>query len=577
MPSTEAYAVQPENTPLASIGQEFGALAAGLDAVFVRAGTALASAYEIVERLVGSLEGVTNAVNRDAADKAVETMRLTAERLTQLPQEQEQRQHHLAIISKTSTELLQHLAQIRRTLSFLQICGLNIKVTAAGADGFASFADHMSAKLEQAEGQVDEFENQISGLTQNIAAMVEADRLLMHECTSVIPRVPQKLFADAVSLQQMQDDSAALAEQIAGMAREIRAKVAVALGALQIGDITRQRLEHIAESVELVEGYEAEDDNGLSKQAEGHLIALLAAQAEDTVGDFLREVATLAESLRGLAPDAVKLADVRQSGSSGAIQQVLLQLESNIGEVASVTRQVCAAEADSAKLGLASSQAAESLSGRLKAVNRIQRDVEQMAWNTALQCRGLGADGRGIAVISEEIQSFSHRLADVWLMVSQSFALIEASAGMIGGQSADGAGLDTASMLLQSLDMIKDGSVRMAESLSAVDQEALRIGTVLDGITDDIACQTDIAPALIRTVADLNALREAAPEFVAEEAPDEAKQSLVTILGRIGARYTMASEREVHRGFLLSGTHEEPEPVAAPAGDDFDDFDDGLF
>jgi len=561
---------------LASVGTAMGGLAAGLDARFVQAGTALASAYESVERLVSSLEGVTGAMNRQATMTAIDRMRLTADRLTRLPAEQSRRQLSLEAIKGASDELFQHLKQIRRTLSFLHICGLNIKVAAAGADGFAEFADHMFAKLEQAEGQVDEFEAEIAGLGQSIDAMASADRLLVGECAAVIPRVPQKLAADAQALQRLQDDSAELAGQIAALARDIRAKVAVALGALQIGDITRQRLEHIAEAVDVLAGHVAEcEDEGAARQAIDLVTALLAAQAADTVEDFHRETDRLTDSLRGIAPDAERLADMQQGGEDGRggdIQRLLHRLEQDIGEIASVTRQLCAAEADSAKLGQATSDAAESLFDRLKAVNRIQKDVEQMAWNTALQCRGLGADGRGLAVISEEIQTFSRHLAGVWALVSHSFDRIDvASRAIETPRTADAQdGPDIGDMLMQSLDAIRGGSARMVESLSGVDREAMQIGTMLRDTTDGIGYETGIGPALSVAAEQLASLAEATDGASEDGLPP----SVATVMADIAARYTMGRERDIHRAFV-PGAEEQANEQAAVEEDDL--FDDGLF
>lgn len=574
-----AAAAMVDDTPsLAGIGAALGGLAAGLDARFVQAGTALASAYESVERLVSSLEGVTGAMNRQATMAAIDRMRLTADRLTRLPAEQGRRQLSLEAIEGASDELFQHLKQIRRTLSFLHICGLNIKVAAAGADGFAEFADHMFAKLEQAEGQVDEFEAEIAGLGQSIGAMASADRLLVGECAAVIPRVPQKLAADAQALQRLQDDSAELAGQIAALARDIRAKVAVALGALQIGDITRQRLEHIAEAVDLLDAHVAQcEDDGAARQAIDLVTALLAAQAADTVQDFHRETDRLTDSLRGIAPDAERLADMQQGGEDGNeggrggdIQRLLHRLEQDISEIASVTRQLCAAEADSAKLGQATSEAAESLFDRLKAVNRIQKDVEQMAWNTALQCRGLGSDGRGLAVISEEIQTFSRHLAGVWAMVSHSFDRIDAASRAIEAPGAADAaeGSDIGDMLVQSLDAIRGGSARMVESLSGVDREAMQIGTMLRDTTDGIGREAGIGPALSDAAERLASLAQAGGGVCEEALP----QSVATVMAAIAARYTMGRERDIHRAFVPGA-----EVEAADGTREDDLFDDGLF
>jgi hypothetical protein len=593
--STETCDADSRQGALAGIGAEMQTLAAGLDLHFVAAGSALARTYEIVEHLVGALEGVTGAMNRKAATSAVQTMQLTADRLTRLPMEQSKRQETLNTITSASSDLLQNLKQIRRTLSFLQICGLNIKVVAAGAEGFANFADHMFVKLEQAEQQVDEFEAEIAQLEDNIREMVEADRLLISECVTVIPRVPLQLAQDAQALQKLQDDSAALAEDTAKLARDVRSKVGVAIGALQVGDITRQRLEHITQGILLLQGHidgliaaeadgdEAAEATQAAHRAVEHVITLMAAQATDTVEQFLRETGILYSSLRGIVPDAARLADMQHGGGSGDIQQVLNQLEKNVGEIAKVTRQLCSAEANSGKLGQATSHAADSLRGRLKAVNRIQRDVEQMAWNTALQCRDLGADGRGIAVISEEIQSFSRHLADIWELVAHNFGQVVSSASTVGQAQSEDAEPDTTDMLVESLETIKSGNDRMTESLQAVDQDALQVGGMLRALTDDLTCETHLGPAMIHAAEALKglaAVRDMAPATT-NPATDQERQAITALFDRIAALYTMASERDVHRAFV-SGCADVKQVEAAPASSDdglFDDdlFDDGLF
>lgn len=586
---------------LIAIGAELQTLAAGLDTHFVSAGTTLARTYDIVEHLIASLEAISGAMNRQAAAAAVETMQLTADRLTDLPMEQSKRQQGLTIISAASADLLQNLKQIRRTLSFLHICGLNIKVTAAGAAGFADFADHMFVKLQQAERQVDEFEDEISQLERSIREMVEADRLLINECVTVIPRVPLKLAQDALSLQKLQDDSAALAQHTAVLARDVRGKVGVALGALQVGDMTRQRLEHITQAIDLLnlsaerpsadeaaeEQEEVDGESGgdagavESLLAVDPVIALLARQARDTVDQFLRETDLLYANLRGLVPDAARLAEMQQGGSSSDIPKVLQQLENDVSDITQVTHQLCAAEANSSQLGHTTSQAAQSLRNRLKAVNRIQRDVEQMAWNTALQCRGLGADGRGIAVISEEIQSFSRHLADIWERVAHNFAKVEASAGTVGQKRGDDAETDTSDMLRESLATIRAGSDRMAESLQMVDQDAAQIATILGALAQDIAADAVMGAVMIEAVDALATLAEASPELpLLAERREEQQQEWGQLFAQIYALYTMASERDIHRAFLAEHGDEEqadPAPNAAALGGDDGFFDDGLF
>jgi len=189
-----------------------------------------------------------------------------------------------------------------------------------------------------------------------------------------------------------------------------------------------------------------------------------------------------------------------------------------------------------------------------------------------LQCRGLGADGRGLAVISQEIQSFSRRLAGIWEMVSQSFDRIDSAARTMGDAAPD-----TDDMLLQALEAIRNGSASMEASLSGIDQDALQVGAMLRDTTDDIGCEAEIGPALTRAVEGLTDLANTVEIRSDDEVAEPARQSLAALMEQIAARYTMAREREVHRAFLPAGANDDvPEPADASAGDD-DLFDDGLF
>ncbi|WP_294254084.1 hypothetical protein [uncultured Sphingomonas sp.] len=243
----------PENElSLPAIEATITRVAAGLDARFVAAGEALAQAHVIVEQLVAELESVINALGQDAAEAAIGNMQATADRLERLPQVQTARREGLERIARGAQPLRHQIGQVMRTLDFLRICGLNIRVAAAGQNGFSAFADTMSARLDVGEREIGGIGDDIEQLIASIPALLEVDRQLGEECARVIPQVPRKLAADAAALQRHQLEDAARAVRIADAARDIRAKVAGAIGAMQIGDITRQRLEHIAAGLRVV-------------------------------------------------------------------------------------------------------------------------------------------------------------------------------------------------------------------------------------------------------------------------------------------------------------------------------------
>lgn len=565
---------------LTSVQTTLSGLASGLDARFVHAANALARAYEIIERLIGSLEGVTNALDREAADAAVENMRATADRLTQLPAIQQERHRDLGAIREASKVLCDQLAQVHRTLSFLRICGLNIKVAAAGAEEFSGFADHMFVRLDLGEEQLSSFEREVRELAARVATMDDAETLLAAECAKVIPQVPLQLARDAVALQQHQADIATLAGRIADVARDIRGKVAAALGALQIGDITRQRLEHVADGILALSAFLGErSDLGADAIAamEARTLALLVAQATDAIEGFQREARVLTQSLRGIAPDAARLLALKQGGDGGSDvegQSFLQVLEQGIAEVESVTGRLREADEHTDRLSNATSDTAESLARRLKTVRKVQSDVEQMAWNTGLRCRRMGEDGLALAVIATEIRQFSNHLELVSDRISQSFEQLMTAAGSIRDRRDHGGKVDAGRALSESLASIRGGSDRMRASLASLDGDAATVVGILRDSTDQVDCEAEIGAALTDAAARFAALVRAEDGL-----PDAALAPLDEMLGRIARSYTMAREREVHRRFALDdeGDAAPAEESGALVEDDDGLFDDALF
>ena len=570
--------------PLADLHSDFRTLASGVDARFMHAGSALAQAYEIVERLIGSLEGIANALDREDAEAAIGNMRSTADRLASLPALQQERQRDMIAIGQAGKALRDQIAQIHRSLQFLRICGLNIKVAAAGAEEFSGFADTMFLRLDLGEAQLASFEQGIEQLAGKVASMIEAEQRLASECALVVPLVPIRLAEDAVALQQHQTETAERASQVADVARTIRVKLAAALGALQIGDITRQRLEHVADGFLLLEafleeraGSEGEGDRAIGEAVRRRTLALLAAQAADAIADFRRDARLLTGSLREIAPDADRLLALRPDG--GAAQDsdghsFLHKLENGIAEIANVTGRLRAADEQSDRLGNATSDIAEGLSRRLEAVRKVQSDVEQMAWNTSLRCRRMGEDGLALAVIAGEIRQFSNTLQIVSEHVTRTFDQLTAAAISIRGQR-DEVRMDAGRALVESLASIRSGGERTRASLASLDGDASAVAAILRDSTDQIDCD-----AAMGTVLEAASMRLAAIVPPDEDLPESAAAPLAAMLAILHRSYTMAREREVHRGFAIDASDGtgEAETEAVPA--EFDDdalFDDALF
>lgn len=564
----------PEPSPgselsLAAVEATISQIAGNLDARFVAAGEALAQAYAIVERLVTALEGVTNAMGQDAAAAAVENMRATADRLERLPAVQAARQAGLERIAAGARPLAHHIAQVKRTLDFLRICGLNIKVAAAGRNGFADFADTMNVRLDVGEVEIGGIGVEIEQLTASIPALIEVDRQLGSECAKVIPHVPRKLAADAEALQRHQAADTARARRIAAVGREIHGQVASAIGAMQVGDSTRQRLEHIASGIRALSAWRDQADPAIAIPVSGHMLALFAAQTSDAIDAFHSESSRLADSLRGIAPSAAQLLEIKAEGDrerSGDKSVFLAALEKSVADVAAVTKRLREADARAQALGGSTSDSAERLAKRLRVVHRVNHDVHLMAWNTDLRCHRLGDEGKALAMVASEIRGFATMLATISAEIRKSVETLVQAVTALRDPQGDPAG-DAAEALTESLACIRDGAQRMREGMAGLTEDASTVSRILETTTGNVDCEAVFGDALRDVVHQLSQF--AAPCTAADAATESA---LAGLLDGMARSYTMAREREIHRRFALAGT-----APAAQAAAEEDEEDDGLF
>jgi hypothetical protein len=555
------------------LATELESVASGLDQRFVDAGRSLERAYDTVGNLIGSLESVTNALDRDAADRAVATMQANADQLASLPARQKTRQHSLDILQQASGTVQTEIGRVDRTLDLLKICGQYLKVAAAGAHGFAEFADAMVAELDVSEREIHEISKEVGQLASTVPCVVEVNRVLASECARLCPHVPDKLAADAIGLQQNQIEAARRAETIATIARDIRSKLSAAHGALQIGDITRQRLEHVAQACSLlgtaVDELNRAGDPAAASALEGQVMAMLAAQVADAAADLQKESRLLGGNFRSIATQvATMVAPHESSGvertSDGAFLQLL---EQSVADVDAVTAQLRDADMRSTQLGSEASATVRRLGDRLTTIHRVTSGVRIMAWNSDLRSFRMGREGDGLARIATEIRCAVNTLEAVSASIASAFEQLSDAADAIGSpHDGDEA---TAGSLPEALAVIRAGALLTRQGMSGLDRDAGAIHDIVAAMTSTLDCETAFAEPLARINAKLDAL---AMPLV------EASQSISTtgeqLFHAINAFYTMARERQVHARF--SPSQDQPEAEVAALSEEADDCD-GLF
>jgi hypothetical protein len=209
----------------------------------------------------------------------------------------------------------------------------------------------------------------------------------------------------------------------------------------------------------------------------------------------------------------------------------------------------------------------DDLSVRTRTVRNLRLDVQLMAINIGLRCRRVGDIGRPIAVIANEIRTYSDILGHIAASIDEAGPALSDISLVIRARE-DSAGRDQDYSLAPALQEIGQGARLTEQAMAHVGDTAGEIVGLLRDTSARLGASLAIEEVVGRLTHVLEALAVAGP--VADGHGDAELQAFLAQIARL---YTMASERTVHGRFAAGG-----EAVAATsAGATPEDDDDALF
>jgi hypothetical protein len=340
----------------------------------------------------------------------------------------------------------------------------------------------------------------------------------------------------------------ALTDRARTLARDINKHVARILGAMQIGDISRQRAEHVQLGLGvLAELGRSESLDGspsrLRLRAAGEM--LLAAQLEAALRDYSHEVFKLIPSIEGLAADALALL---------ALSDVVSDLGDRDDALSDLKRRM-----DAAVQLIAEIQAADGAARYL--AGRLTHDKEVRACATASQRHPL----------DEKAWELLDRIAYLEAATDDCVVILERLKDVSEALSAESPSQAQTSMF----PFESQGGLEAAAKIKAIRDKAETDMAGHAGKNTDIFLLLDRTanPAISHEPrAQLESGRYAGLKFTSPDMTlydDALKDELRALLSRIEHLYTMGQERDVHRAFAQACALEVAEAE--------DDLDDGLF
>ncbi len=479
----------------------------------------------------------------------------------------------------TTILIRSRLARLCKTISEVRLLSINARIESAlVADSTVDFTvftheiGRLSGLAEEGLGQLGQ---ELAALGSVVGEARGGRQRFEQTQRDSLGMVGDRIGRSLATAETHRHEASEAVTAIADKARQIGARVGAAVMALQIGDISRQRIEHVCEALTGLDDPAAMGaDMALSEEARSSLTARLChLQAAQLIGtaDELDDGACVAmANLGALIDEAGRVQDMGSRVFGGADREhgsFLLELAEQMRNAEALIRGYASARANTETLVHAVSDRVSAMVSHVQAVHSIEIDLRIMGLNATLKCNRLGTGGRALSVIAQTLRTYAgSTVADAGELMAGLEAVIATARGLGTHSDGDDGGTALADLMAAmsvAAGVLKNTGTDMADALMTLAGVMSDVTTRLDDSTRRLKRVKAIASTL-RGVA--GRLTDAAGGVM----PDDGLSEIV--LGQLAERYTMARERETH----LSHTNGEGFAPTQASADAFS-VDDVLF
>ncbi len=572
------------STPAVAIGKKLDTALAQIEQRFLDGGTVLVAVLDVFSGLLASLGGISDALKEEEATEATEELLCTAGLIRALPAQQQDMRDRFARIGDYGRILSDEVLAMEDTLRYLRTFAVTAKITGAGIADFAGFAEEIVERIQFATQEVQSFGERIATLQALInRARAGTDGLAGHD--RAIPIIVEDLGRNAGAIQIQRNSLAGLAAKVTGLAMQVQSRLAGTLSSLQIGDVTRQRLEHCQTAFDIAGAHlQASTAHGLSTEDKERIILLVTCLVRDQLiamsEDFRAECKMIVHNIGAFSNDVTVLMDLQNSmltvtddaGKPSAMGEVRESLQTARSLVAGVEQSAAEAQRLSAAVG----GMVKDLVDSVETIQLVRTDIQYMALNTNLRCSKLGEESRAINVVTNELRAFSARLDEVTDRALAHLRLLDEQAVGLSRPEAsidEKGDPDLVARIEIALAHVSQASDALDEKLNDLQQKGHEIALKVGKATAGLDFHQDLTAILDDCIS-------LAVEAVSEEPPCAGLEHVLSDIGaEIFRTYTMKSERDVHVtifGTLSEGMDAEPALQGQPISDE-DLFDEALF
>ncbi|MFN3274303.1 MAG: hypothetical protein ACK41U_06485 [Paracoccus sp. (in: a-proteobacteria)] len=526
-----------------------------IETAFVSVGGRLTEGATLLNRLIALFDALAGALQGAEVDEATTHLEAVAHRASLLSERFGQERDDLRRLSEAVSAASLPISDLQRAVKMMSIVSINARVTAAGiaqdSDDFGVFTTDVAAISESATRTLKEFVQDYRQLVTEVAAAVSQRSRFEMAHAHTLSDLAARLTATLRALERQRIQAVEGSAETSRLSRQIVGQIGNAVMALQVGDATRQRLEHVETGLEhlaaILSGQPAFD---IHLAAQDHADALTAIatlerhQLAATASDFEVEMSEARRAMSALAADAETIMS-RGRGQYGSERGEASAVASLSDQLRAAVAMLRTFEAERAKIEAVAATVQQTVAVLLRhvdAVQDIESDMRMVSLNAALRCAQFGPRGASLNVIAGQLRELTGETVTAagsaveWLerssRLAQSFGATSSHDGISESrQLEEGASLALA--LLSGLDQ------RLAAALSSLDAD----GAEVIGLLRMAAHGLDSLNSFSEAVGS-SGLRLA--DMASDDLPDHPSEDLAAILSGLRRQCTMGAERSVH-------------------------------
>ncbi len=381
-----------------------------IEGAFVIVGEQLGNSATILARLSGLFETLPGELGGEQLATATDRLAVVGQRSGEIAAALGAEQQDLSQLVAILRQAASPIDQLRRIVKMMGIVAINARVVAAGVvddvNDFGVFTKDIAELSSSAAETIATFHRTYVTLSGVVADAAAASGRFEAEHRATLAELARQMAKRLAEVTEQRLEAMRSSAATGEMSRAISARIATSVMALQVGDATRQRVEHVEQALgDLLAAISAGET---PPPYTGAVLGLQARQLAAAREALTSEMASGGEALSTLARDVGSMLEhARATYGSSDNRSALADLHQAVRSAVTVLRDC---EAEREKLdGVARSvsDTVRVLLGHVEAVQEIEYKMRLVSLNAAVKCAQLGPRGRALDVIAQQLRTLT--------------------------------------------------------------------------------------------------------------------------------------------------------------------------